>query len=109
LARPDTIKPDSNFVPGRVGRCAELAAQARPYVLGFGPGRHDGPTGPSGCYRARSARSNLFYAVRGSGRRLGFPVGRRPNPGGAVAWREREGEVTAGRRCSSSMSPWSVA
>jgi hypothetical protein len=44
--RPDTIKPNSNFVPGRVESRAELAAQARPYVLFFGSGRHDGPTGP---------------------------------------------------------------
>jgi hypothetical protein len=35
-------------VPGRVGRRAELAAQARPYDLFFGPGQHDVEDGPMG-------------------------------------------------------------
>jgi hypothetical protein len=38
-------------VPCRVGRRARLAAQARPYGSFFGPGRHDGPSGPSGWCR----------------------------------------------------------
>jgi hypothetical protein len=99
---PDTIKPDSNFVSGRVGCRAELAAEARPYVLFFGSSRHDDPTGPSG-YRARPARSNLCYAFKGQ-----WLTARVPD--GVEQWLgEREGEITTGRRRNSSTSPWPMA
>jgi hypothetical protein len=51
--QPGTMQPDGIFVPGRVGRRAGLAAQARPYGLFFGPGRHDAENGPMGRSTAR--------------------------------------------------------
>jgi hypothetical protein len=42
------MRPSRFFVPGRVGRRAELAAQARPYDLFFGSGRHNVEDGPMG-------------------------------------------------------------
>jgi hypothetical protein len=45
--RPDAMRPDGFIVPGRVGRRAGRAAQARPYGMFFGPTRRrkwpDGP------------------------------------------------------------------
>jgi hypothetical protein len=41
------------LVPGRARRRAELAAQARPYGLFFGLGRHDAEDGPTGHDPAR--------------------------------------------------------
>jgi hypothetical protein len=42
------MRPDGFFVSGRVGRRAELAAQARPYGLFFGSCRPGGPNWPIG-------------------------------------------------------------
>jgi hypothetical protein len=43
-------------VPGRVGRRAQLTAQARPDGLFFGPGRHDAEDSPMGRGSARHYR-----------------------------------------------------
>jgi hypothetical protein len=46
--RPNTMKAQWLLVPGRARRRAELAAQARPDGMFFGPGRHDAEDGPTG-------------------------------------------------------------
>jgi hypothetical protein len=50
------MRPVGFFVPGRVGRRAELAAQARPYGRFFESGRHDAEVGPMGRDPARHYR-----------------------------------------------------
>jgi hypothetical protein len=51
--RPDTMQARWLLVPGRARRRAEMAAQARPYDLFFGLGRHGDEDGPTGRSRAR--------------------------------------------------------
>jgi hypothetical protein len=46
------MRLDDFFGPGRVVHRAQLSAQARPYGLFFGPGRHDAEDGPMGHGRA---------------------------------------------------------
>jgi hypothetical protein len=75
---PDTMRPDRIFVPGRVGRRAQLAAQARPYSLFFGPGQHDAENGPMG---RRPARHYNTAQEPGQGR----SAGRRPPEGEGAA------------------------
>jgi hypothetical protein len=61
------MRPDGFFVPGRAGRRAELAAQARPYGRFFGSGRHDAEDGPMGRDPARHYRRRHGGEGHGTG------------------------------------------
>jgi hypothetical protein len=54
--RPGTMRPNRFFVPGRVGRRAELAAQARPYDLFLGRAGTMSRTGPRPARHYRPGR-----------------------------------------------------
>jgi hypothetical protein len=91
------------LVPGRARCRAELAAQARPYGLFFGPGRHgteDGPTGhdPTRHYVALSPPPSPEVHGAAAVRMSSQIRARSPPPPGSARWEFTTASTTQSRR-----------